>query len=360
MNVLFTIRGETPYTSLQAQIELMLGIQKQGASVFIIGLVLPEVEAKIREIGLSFSRLHPKKGIDKSYITALKEIVDKEKIDLIYCWDTAPLRNAIIAFKKHPVKLVVYYGSLSLHWHDPSAYLTVLNKRVDRIICNSQHVFDHVKKQLIGKQKQKVRKVYKGYNPDWFKDDPVFDYTALKIPKSAIVVCLIGNHRKVKGIQYFLKSSYHLTSKREIHYVIIGDNTDDKELYALASKSPIANRIHLLGRRSDVISLLKGCDIYTQTSIKEGFGRAVSEALCVGKPIVMTNSGGGTELIDNSCGIVTPIKNPKAIAQAISTLSDDDKLRKSMSENAKKRIEETFHVSKTIENTFLIYQELLN
>jgi hypothetical protein len=43
-----------------------------------------------------------------------------------------------------------------LYWHDLSSYLTYLNPRVDKIICNSIYVFEHVKKQLFKKNKNKT------------------------------------------------------------------------------------------------------------------------------------------------------------------------------------------------------------
>ena len=49
-----------------------------------------------------------------------------------------------------------------------------------------------------------------------------------------------------------------------------------------------------------------------QTSLEEGFGRAISEAMSVGKPIVMTDAGGCTELIDEHSGIIVPKKKSES------------------------------------------------
>ncbi len=92
----------------------------------------------------------------------------------------------------------------------------------------------------------------------------------------------------------------------------------------------------------------------------KGFGRAVSEAMSVGKPIITTDSGGGTELVDKNSAIVVPIKNSKAIGQAVSKLVNDDALRVEMGKNANKRIQTVFHIDKTIEETLALYKKLLN
>jgi len=83
-----------------------------------------------------------------------------------------------------------------LYWHDLSSYLTYLNPRVDKIICNSIYVFNHVKKQLFKKNKNKAVKIYKGYDPNWFESVKPFDYSSLGISKNSMIVTLAGTNTK--------------------------------------------------------------------------------------------------------------------------------------------------------------------
>lgn len=359
MNVLIVINGNEPYISQQAQIELIAGLHKKGVSILVIGNIISEIENYFNELQLPFLKIYPRKKIDRSYIKEFRSILTKYSIELVHFIDGKSARSGLIALKKTSIKSIIYFGSTSLHWYDPSSYLTYLHPRLDAIIGNSNHVYNHVKKQLFGKNKSKIVRIFKGYDSDWYKDVIPFDYSTLHIPKDAIKVCFVGNHRKVKGVRYFLESSYYLSSKKEIHYIVIGNNTDKPALGKIAKKSPIASKIHILGLRTDVIPLLKGCDIYTQTSLDEGFGRAISEAMSVGKPIVMTDAGGCTELIDTYSGIITPVKDAKSIAAAISRLADDDILRQRMGEKAKERIDTVYHIDHTIKDTLNLYKRLL-
>lgn len=359
MNVLFVINGNEPYVSQQAQIELISGLQKKGVSILVIGNIFGEVEANFKSLQLPFLRVFPEKRIDRNYIKAFKKILADHAIELVHFIDGKSSRSGLIALKKTNIKAVNYFGSTSLHWYDPSSYLTYLHPRIDAIIGNSNHVYSHVKNQLFGKNKEKAVRIFKGYSSKWFDNVKTFDYTTMNIPKDAIKVCFVGNHRKVKGTRYFLEASYYLSSEKEIHFIVIGEDTDKYPLNKITKKSPIADRIHILGIRNDVVSLLKGCDIYTQTSLNEGFGRAISEAMSVGKPIIMTDAGGCTELIDEHSGIITPLKGAKSIADAISKLADDDSLRKSMGEKAKKRIDSVYHIDNTVKDTLDLYNQLL-
>lgn len=359
MNVLFVIKGNEPYIAQQAQLELVAGLQRKDVTMLVIGNISEEVEKNLILLNIPYLKVYPKKRIDRNYIKAFNKIVKEHAIDIVHFIDGKSSRSGLIALKNKDIKVVIYFGSSSLHWYDPSSYLTYLHPRIDAIIGNSDYVYSHVRNQLFGKNKEKAIRIFKGYSSDWFNNISPFDYATLGIPRDAIKVCLVGNHRKVKGTRYFLESSYHLNSKKEIHYIVIGENTDKYPLNRITENSPMASNIHILGPRKDVVSLLKSCDIYVQTSLNEGFGRAISEAMSVGKPIVMTDAGGCTELIDEHSGIITPLRDSKKIAEAISKLADNDDLRNTMGQKAKERIDTVYHIDRTINDTLGLYNELL-
>ena len=360
MNVLFVIKGNEPYVSQQAQIELAIGLQAKGVNILLTGNFSQEVESHLKDLPLKYKKVFPNKSIDKEYTEKFKGLLDAHQIDLVHFVDGKSARNGIPALKGTSIKSVIYFGSTSLHWYDPTSYFTYLSPHIDAIIGNSNFVYTHVKAQLFGKHKEKAVRIFKGYNPDWFSNAEPKDLSEFGIDKKDLVVCLVGNHRKVKGTKYYLESSYHLKTDKKVHYILIGDNTQNETFQKIKAGSPIKDQIHLLGRRNDVVSILKSCDIYAQTSLEEGFGRAISEAMSVGKPIVMTNAGGCTELIDEDSGIIVPLKDSQAIGIAISKLLNDDALRIQMGKNAQHRIETVYHINDTITDTLNLYQRLLN
>lgn len=358
MNVLVTINCKGPFSTYQAQIEMVSSLKDRGVAITIIGFYSDEIHHFLSKRGIDHYPVYPRARIDSRYIKYVKRITKEKKIDILHVLDGKSLRNCVLAVKEEKVKLVTYFGSASIHWHDPSAYLTYLNPRVDKIICNSTYVFDHVKKQLFRRNKNKTVKIYKGYDPLWFESIPPFDFKTLGIPEDSLVVVLAGTNVKNKRISDFIRSFRYLATHRKVHYVILGRDTNARDLKRHKSQSPFSDHIHLLGLRSDAISLIKGSHLYVQTSLSEGFGRAISEAMSVGKPIVMTDAGGCVELIDKSCGIVIPVKNPRALASAISTLINDNKLRHQMGINARKRIKTKYHINDTIEDTLALYESL--
>lgn len=359
MNLLFVCSFNGERNVSKSQIEMILILSKRVKNIVVTGNFSDEILTIFTENKIKLIQIFPEKKFDKQYANSMAAIIKNNHIDIVQFFNGKASRSILHYNKNKNVKFVSYFGSVSIHWYDIFSYFTYLSPKLDAIICNSNYVYNHVKKQLFGKNKQKAVMIYKGYASEWFKNVLPFNYDNLNIPSNAIKVCLVGNNRKVKGIQYFIKSFNHLKTDKEVHYIVVGNKTDSKEFKDIKSKIPNQHRIHLLGARKDAPSLIKGADIYTQTSLSEGLGRASCEAMSLEKPIVMTNAGGCTELIDEKSGIVVPLKNSKEIGLAISKLVNNKKLRLDMGKNAKQRIDTVINIQKNADESYLLYQKLL-
>jgi glycosyltransferase involved in cell wall biosynthesis len=83
----------------------------------------------------------------------------------------------------------------------------------------------------------------------------------------------------------------------------------------------LGNRVRWLGPRSDVSAVMASADIYCQPNTgPEGFGLTLVEALQAGLPVVTSSFGGAAEIVDGSCGVLTPPGDASAVAAAIGEL----------------------------------------
>jgi len=83
----------------------------------------------------------------------------------------------------------------------------------------------------------------------------------------------------------------------------------------------IANRVRFIGARSDVPELMAAADVYCQPNTgPEGFGLTFVEALYAGLPVVTTGFGGAVEIIDETCGALTPAGDVAAVARVLAGL----------------------------------------
>jgi glycosyltransferase involved in cell wall biosynthesis len=97
-----------------------------------------------------------------------------------------------------------------------------------------------------------------------------------------------------------------------------------ESLRAAADRLGVADRIRILGERSDVRQLLAAADIHCQVNLRpEPFGIAFVEALAAGLPVIAAATGGALEIVDDSCGILVPPNDPPALAVALRRLIED-------------------------------------
>jgi glycosyltransferase involved in cell wall biosynthesis len=97
-----------------------------------------------------------------------------------------------------------------------------------------------------------------------------------------------------------------------------------EELQAAATAGGISDRVRFLGQRTDVPQVLAAADIHCQPNVSpEPFGIVFVEALYAGLPVVSTRMGGAAEIVDESCGRLTPPDDPAALAGVLSGLIDD-------------------------------------
>ena len=103
-----------------------------------------------------------------------------------------------------------------------------------------------------------------------------------------------------------------------------GEEGYERSLRTAARDLGLEGRVHFLGLRTDLPDLLAAADIFCQPStVPEGFGLSVVEALYAGLPVVATGHGGAEEIVDDSCGVLVPPDDPAALARSLSDLLDD-------------------------------------
>lgn len=126
----------------------------------------------------------------------------------------------------------------------------------------------------------------------------------------------VGRLVKQKDHATLLDAFTHINGAR---LSIAGDGPLRSELERHAERNALASRATFLGTRHDMPDLYRTADGFVLSSEFEGYGLVVAEAMASGLPVVVTDSGGPTEIVgnDEQAGYVVPIKNPSALATAM-------------------------------------------
>ena len=140
------------------------------------------------------------------------------------------------------------------------------------------------------------------------RDELVYKYTLQKNKKISDIFFSMGRLHPVKSFDILIKAFYIYIKKNKNAILLIagGDDGHEKELKSLVIKLNLENSVFLIGpvNFDDKKTLLNNCDYFTLASKFESFGIVIAEALCCGKPIILSNKTPWNDLESNKCGIL--------------------------------------------------------
>ncbi|MCO6432676.1 glycosyltransferase family 4 protein [Nitrosomonas nitrosa] len=170
----------------------------------------------------------------------------------------------------------------------------------------------------------------------------------------------VGRLVERKGVRYAIEALCDLP--KNIQLIIVGDGPQENELRELSTKLGVSSRIIMTGfvSQKEKFAYLEAADIYVLSSVHEGFGIVLQEAMQVGLPIVATDNGGQVDLIkDGENGLLVEPKNSKKLAGAIKQIYSNGRLAAKMGEKNIRKAEQysPAEIAKKVEE-ILQYREV--
>ena len=179
------------------------------------------------------------------------------------------------------------------------------------------------------------------------KSVPTPSRTDLGLPATGPLVGMVANFNfEIKGHSYFIEAAAKVAVKRsDVHFILVGDGALRSDCERQAQALGLGERIHFLGKRGDVSSILLHLDVSVLCSTSEGLSNVIMESMAAGKPVVATRVGGNPELVqDGLTGYVVPPADSVSLAEAILKLLDDPARAEDMGTAARQIAEERFSV----------------
>ena len=160
-----------------------------------------------------------------------------------------------------------------------------------------------------------------------------------------------------KGLTYLIEAMLLVTNP-SVSLFIVGDGELKNVLIDQTKKLGLEERIHFLGYRSDVVECINSFDFLVSSSIYEGLALSVIETFLNSKTIVATDIPGINEIVNETNGLLVPVKNPNAMAQAIDKLAGEVKFREKLAKKARLDYESKYSYSSFINNYKQFYTKL--
>lgn len=206
----------------------------------------------------------------------------------------------------------------------------------------------------------KVTTVYSGI--DYARFDVAADRAStcakLGLDPARPIVAMIGRLSPQKAPLDFVAAARLVLAQRpDVQILVIGDGPLAASVTSAACDEP---RIHLLGHRDDVPEILGVLDVFVLSSLWEGLGRALTEAMVLGIPVAVTAVNGMPELVTHlETGMLSPPSEPSEQAHNIVWLLDHPDEARSLASRGRERVLPQFSAGQMVERLDALYMTLV-
>ncbi len=203
-------------------------------------------------------------------------------------------------------------------------------RHCDHLIGNTRGIVDWIARQ--GWPTARVHHL-PNFSPDMAGAAPA----PLEVPEGARIVLALGRLHPNKAFDVLIRA---LPALPGVHAVIAGEGPECVPLLGLAHREGVADRLHLIGWRSDTAALLAAADVLVCPSRHEPLGNVVIEAWSARRPVVAAAADGPRELITaGDDGLLVPPEDAAALGRAIASLLNDPGRAKALAEAGRVRYE---------------------
>lgn len=331
-----------------------------------------EIKADEKKYGIHIYQIdfirtpyHP--GNIKAY-KQLSEIVKEEKFDIIHC--NTPIGGVVGRFlgKKYKIKTVIYQahgfhffkGAPKRNWMLFYPIEKILARYTDIMITINKEDYKRAKKFRLRKNGKVFYVPGVGLDPSLFVvSDDVRKNKRQELGLNVNDIALFSAGDLVKRKNYTVSiEAVAKADNKLLHYFICGTGAEDTKLRKLAQKLGVAEQIHFLGFRTDIVELLAASDIFLFTTLQEGLPRSLSEAMAAGLPCIASKIRGNIDLIqDGKNGILCEKNDSDAFAKALNELAKNKLLRDRMRVENFQRIKK-FDINASYAALLSIYKQL--
>ena len=182
--------------------------------------------------------------------------------------------------------------------------------------------------------------------------------THIWFDKKKIPVALsLGRLVKAKNHALLLEAIALVLKRNKVNLVVLGQGQEQEDLKQLALKLGIQDNVDFVGFEDNPFKYMAHADVFVNSSMREGFGNSIVEAMALGLPVISTDCSGPAEIIKD-VGILVPSADAGALADAITKVLDDESFRKVMAKKGLYRASD-FLVQTSVKNYEKLFDRLL-
>ena len=266
----------------------------------------------------------------------MKAIFSKNHYDIV--WTNEPVMGVITRLatnkaRKKGTKVLYmthgfhfFHGAPKVNWIIYYPIEKYMSRLTDMIVTINHEDYERAKK-FYAKDVRYIHGI--GVNTDRLQINELYTNIReeLKLPETTMLLLSVGELNHNKNHQVIIQA-LSLLQDETVHYIICGKGALLDQLQELAKEKRIADQVHFLGYRKDVVEICAQADVFAFPSHREGLGLAPLEAMYSGLPLVTSAIRGPKDFMeDGKTGFMCDPDDVEAFMRAIKCLKEDVILR---------------------------------
>jgi glycosyltransferase involved in cell wall biosynthesis len=357
---MFSLHIDTARTWRGGQNQVLLtvnGLRALGHRAALVAHPDGELRRRASE-GLELVPLAPRSEVDLSAAWRLARVINRLTPDVIHAHDPHGIAMASLALsfgRPSPAPALVASRRVDFHLKGNS-FSRWKYRQVDCFIAASEAI----RRMLVadGVADERTVTVHEGIDVEHVVAAPPVDvHQAFWLPHNAPVVGNVGALVPHKGQRHLVEAAGLVI--REIpdaRFVILGEGELRDHLERQVREHRLEKHVLLPGFRTDVLGCIKGFDLFVMSSVTEGLGTSLLDAMAASRAVVATATGGIPEVVgDGVTGLLVPPRDHQAMAAAIVRLLRDAHERQRLGQAGLERVRARFTVEQMIAGTAAVY-----
>lgn len=322
------------------------------------------IQSRADAAGATLVPLDDRGPLDWRLVRNLVKLCRRENVALWHGHDYKSNLLGLLVRRFHPMRLITTVHGWVLNTLKSSLYFRVDRwclPRYDEVICVSPDLFD----QCLGAgvSPSRCHLIENGIDlAQYGRRRTLQEARAeLRLPAAPFLIAAVGRLSPEKNFPLLVAAVSRLLHQgRDVALAIAGDGPEQAALQTQIDRTPFRDRFRLLGFQSDPRILYEASDLVALSSDREGLPNVLLEAMALGVPVVSTCVAGVPRLIESeSNGLLVPLRDEPALADAIARLHDDPSLRNRFAANGRITIQTRYSFDARIEKVARLYQTLV-
>jgi glycosyltransferase involved in cell wall biosynthesis len=323
------------------------------------------IATRAADAGVDYVEVAENSSWDYKIWPQLRRVAEARQIDIVHTHDyKTDFLGLLLAKRSGAIPLATVHGWSGHSWKERGFYYPAdqfVLRFYPRIICVSADTKAALTKA--GVRASGVVVVPNGIDSEHFRRQPEFEHQVraeLGLAPDAYVVGAVGRLEVEKNFGLLIRSLAELVEEGvDAHVLIAGEGSLRSQLESLAASVGVQGRCRFLGHVHDVVRLHHALDAMVLCSHNEASPNAVLEAMAMGTPVVATDVGGVSQLVDAGVhGILVQPGSGEALVQALVRLVRTPGLGASLAAAARRRAETDLSFATRMRRVEAIYDDL--